>query len=66
MRSRIIAFIIFQLVAWTFCFRWESSTNSRNEVDKTFQKLPNVVEIQNVPDKESQEIEMTRLNNIYY
>ena len=61
MRSRIIAFIVFQIVAWTFYFNWEGPANSRNEVVSTSEKSWNIVEIQNDEDVDSQEIEMARL-----
>ena len=61
MRSRIIAFIIFQLVAWTFYFNWEVPANSRNGVVSTSEKSWDIIEIQNEHDTEGKEIEMARL-----
>ena len=61
MRLRIMTFIIFQLVAWTFYFNWEAPTNSQNEIVSTSEKSWDVVEIQNEEGPEGKEIEMARL-----
>ena len=61
MRSRIITFIVFQLVAWTFYFNWDGSKSSQNELISTSEKSWDVVEIQDEQDAEGKEIEMARL-----
>ena len=61
MRSRILVFIVFQVVAWTLYFNWEGPANSRNELVSTSEKSWNVVEIQDNGGDGNHEIEMAKL-----
>ena len=61
MKKNIIAFIIFQFVAWTLYFNWEGPENLQNEIVSTAEKSWDVIEIQNDNKDISEEIEMAKL-----